>query len=108
MSEGAASSTRELGTDGARCLATDHSAAAKSPVKTTASHLVSAQPIPTKTYVESKGGIYFGHFPWPVPRAEQDEFFAFRAPAGQLRHDHFVTKNRVTVYSLPHLKESAA
>lgn len=66
------------------------------------------QPVPTLSYVESKGGKFYGHFPWPVPDAMRSEFFAFSAPAGQLRHDHFVTKDRVTVYSLPYLMEKSA
>lgn len=66
------------------------------------------QPVPTLAYVESKGGKYWGTFAWPLNKVEEAEFWAFKTPAGQLRHDHFVTANRVTVYSLPYLMEKSA
>jgi len=58
--------------------------------------------IPTRAFVESHGGTYFGHFCWPIKEEESVEFFAFRVPPNQLRHDHII-RNRVVVYSLPNL-----
>lgn len=55
----------------------------------------------TAEYVESQGGIFYGWFPWPIPHEMQTEFWAFRAREPQVRHDHFVSKDRVVVYSLP-------
>lgn len=58
-------------------------------------------PIPTKQYVEAAGGHWFRSFPFPVPDELQPEYWSFKCKEPQLRHDHFVSKDLVIVYSLP-------
>lgn len=57
-------------------------------------------PLPTRAFVETRGGTYGSLFHWPLQDQEFDDYMNWKTPKGQMRHESHI-QGMIVVYSLP-------